>query len=69
MHVTGEPGVGKSEIVKSAANYLYERGKFKDGIVYKDLSHKHDIYLLTSRIGKKLGKNTPQHMDLYREIH
>ena len=38
VQVVGMPGLGKSSIVRNTTNFLWERGLYKSGILYINLS-------------------------------
>jgi hypothetical protein len=69
IYVTGEQGLGKTEIVKAASVYCYERRKFRDGVVLVDFREVHSIYMLHELIGDKMNIQLPSFPDLCRSIH
>lgn len=67
--VYGVKGVGKSQVVKKAVTYAYERHAFKHGVVYLDYRGKTDISRIYSRIATKLMfPGVSKKMQLIREI-
>ena len=70
VNVTGLCGIGKTMVVKRAAQYAYERRIFKDGVVYLDFLMRTDIIFLYRYIANTL--NLPSfnnHKDLCAVIN
>jgi len=53
--VWGLPGVGKTTVVKRAAQYLFERRKFKQGVVYVDLEGRTSFASLSEQVASTFG--------------
>ena len=53
--VWGLPGVGKTTVVKRTAQYLFERRKFKQGIVYVDLEGRTSFQSLSEQVASTFG--------------
>lgn len=69
--VYGVKGVGKSQVVKKAVTYAYERHTFKHGVLYLDYRGKTDISEIYSRIASKLmiPGISKKKMQLFRAIN
>jgi predicted ATPase len=55
VNAVGPVGVGKTMLIKRAAQYAYDRRIFKDGVVYLDFSMKTDIIFLYRFISNTLN--------------
>lgn len=55
LSIYGKSGVGKSTVVKHAANYAYERKMFKDGVIYLCFEGKNDSVFLIENLASKIN--------------
>lgn len=55
VFVYGKPGIGKTLLVKSAANYACERRMFKHGVIYLDLQGKSNSSAINTIIAQSLN--------------
>ena len=55
MQISGESGSGKTAIAKQAANYLFQRGFFKDGIIYHNLERVKSIENFMNKLKKGIS--------------
>ena len=72
IFLTGEAGTGKSDVLKTAAMYAFERRIFTDGVVYCDLKHRTDSSGIINALVKQLnipGISKEQLVDDIRNLH
>ena len=71
VFLTGDPGLGKSDVLKTAAMYAFERRIFTDGVVYCDLKHRTDSSGIINSLVKQLnipGVSKEQLVDAIRNF-
>ena len=72
IFLTGDAGLGKSDVLKTAAMYAFERRVFTDGVVYCDLKHRTDSSGIINTLVKQLnipGITKEQLVDDIRNLH
>ena len=52
IFLTGESGLGKSDVLKTAAMYAFERRVFTDGVIYCDLKNRRDSSSIINTVAK-----------------
>jgi MoxR-like ATPase len=64
VSILGPPGIGKTSIAKNLANYLKDRNKFSDGIVYLILRGCETAQMFLSRLSLIIQTNS--NLDEYK---
>ena len=52
IFLTGAPGLGKSDVLKTSAMYAFERRVFTDGVIYCDLKNRTDSSSIINTVAK-----------------